>query len=651
MAVFLPGYLSYGGVTVPDLSTKFGKITDYELSMPRYEADTSAHAVVLNETNIIRYFFDAKLGFRIETTYEVKIKVFDKEGTSWGDIEIPYYSNGIGNSEIVSRISASSYNLENGKQVEKKLSRKDIHKEEISDKYYNLKFSIPEVKEGSVIEYRYVFTSDFEYDIPTIKFQYSIPIINKYAEVYIPEFYTFALNVKGHENISTERFTREKSVVLYGQHTDYTEQVYKFTGENIPALRNEPFVWCKNDFVTAVEFELSMISFPGSKRRIFSNTWADVNESLGRSSSFSTALNLSNPFVTEVDAIISDNPTEAEKISAIHKLVMSRIVWNNTWSLYPKNIKEVLKLGTGSSGDINSVLMSALRHAGFRVTPILLNPRNYGRLPMSSPSLDKINAFIIMVTLADGSNIFLDGTDKGSDINMIREVLMVDRARIYGVDDHTGWVDLTKIANHNVRVSLSGGINGEGVFSGDIVYRYQNAPALGIKRKYRDAKSEDEYIEELEKRLDITITEYSISGIDSNTVTEKIKFTYGTPLADERFYMYSTVLPYMVDNIFSVKDRFMPVEFSYPYRYQQNTRIELPEGFAIEELPEDVAYHNGDGNIKYSLKFQAVEGAVSSMVVFDRTATIFPVDEFDALYSFYGTVAGANQRRIVIRKL
>ena len=148
-----------------EFSRRFGRITKDELEMTVYDKAPDAEAVILYEDIDVRYEISDKI--RIVYDYRIKIKILRKEGTSWGNGEIMLYNRGKSD-EFLTGLKASSYNLVNGKIVESELKRDYISKEKIDEKRTRTKFSIPEVKEGSVIEYRYKTTSDYFYYIPDI---------------------------------------------------------------------------------------------------------------------------------------------------------------------------------------------------------------------------------------------------------------------------------------------------------------------------------------------------------------------------------------------------------------------------------------------------------------------------------------------------
>lgn len=638
----------------PDYSMKFGKVTDYELKMERYEADTSADAVIIYEDTHFMYIYTPSVGFQQIRYYEVKLKVLNQQGASNGDIAINYY-DGSGLKESVSKIVAASYNLENGKVVKKELNRKDIYHETVSENQHLLKFSIPEVKAGSVIEFKYMIQSNIIYMLPVIKLQRSIPVIYRSAKVEIPEYMHFGMHTKGYQNIQTERETKESKIRLGGSISgnndiQYTTEVYKFTTENVPALRDEEYVWHKDDFTTSVEFELKQTRFPDEAYKSFSNTWHSVNAILDENAHFLAGMRIGNLFKDEVKDIMGRDNSVRERLAAIHRMVMSRIAWDGRWRLMSHNIKDAVKSGSGCSSDINFALRGALIDAGYNVELILLNPRRYGRLPYSSPSISNINTFILMVTLPDGELVFLDGTDRNSGVNMLPESLLVDRARIYGVDDEKGWVDLTNISNHSMTTHIACKLDENGMLTGRIINQYQYAPAFNLKRSYRAERSKADYVEMLEEKMNIAIEDYEILDLSSHAVAEQYTFTMQCNATGDKIYVKPTVIRFMDKNLFSVEHRKLPIEFSYPYTHTVTVRIELPDGYKLEEVPSPVSYVGGSNDLKYVFHTETDEKVFSSLATFECSTIIYPNTVFKDLYAFFGAIADANQRMVVLTK-
>jgi hypothetical protein len=93
--------------------------------------------------------------------------------------------------EDISLLKGYSYHLDNGKIQKVKLSKQSIFEEKTSDEWTTIKFTMPDVKEGSVIEYQYRIVSDRLSWLRTWEFQKSIPV--KWSEylVEIPEYFNY----------------------------------------------------------------------------------------------------------------------------------------------------------------------------------------------------------------------------------------------------------------------------------------------------------------------------------------------------------------------------------------------------------------------------------------------------------------------------
>ena len=155
-------------------SYELGKVTLAELEEKEHPVEKDAEAAVLFDIGRTFFEFDINKGFKLVTEVTTKIKVYKKEGYSFADISVPIY---VGDSEIerVSFSKAITYNLVNGK-IEKTKMKSDGEFTEKVNKYWSVvKISLPNVREGSIIEYKYELTSPFLSNLPEWYFQKSIP--------------------------------------------------------------------------------------------------------------------------------------------------------------------------------------------------------------------------------------------------------------------------------------------------------------------------------------------------------------------------------------------------------------------------------------------------------------------------------------------
>jgi hypothetical protein len=102
---------------------KFGKVSMEEMEMTVYDKDTTAEAVVLADYGVSEILYNSNNGFELNFKTHVRIKILKKEGLEEANIEIPLYQSS-GTDEELGALKAVTYNLEDGKIVESKLSRK-----------------------------------------------------------------------------------------------------------------------------------------------------------------------------------------------------------------------------------------------------------------------------------------------------------------------------------------------------------------------------------------------------------------------------------------------------------------------------------------------------------------------------------------------
>ena len=102
---------------------------------------------------------------------------------------MPYY---VGyenyNDDIVKFSNAVTYNLENGSIVKTKLNSEGSFKKNVNEYWNEASITLPNVKVGSVIEFKYVLKTENIVKFPVFNFQDKIPV--NYAE-YTTEYSLF----------------------------------------------------------------------------------------------------------------------------------------------------------------------------------------------------------------------------------------------------------------------------------------------------------------------------------------------------------------------------------------------------------------------------------------------------------------------------
>ena len=374
---------------------KFGKTTIKDLEMKSYKPDPQANAVVLADFGRSYFKYSAEKGFQYVFERKRRVKIFNKEGFDHANFQIPFYQTNRAKEEIGS-LKGTTYNLENGKMTKTKMTRDAIFEEQVSENWYLQKITLPNVQEGSVIEYSYTITSDFVANFREWYFQSTIPIKWSQYDAKIPEFFKYQQIIQGYEplaitdqNIRQETFDIDYATLpqqggkvdrgSYGLESASTE--YVWAAENMPALREEPYITTLEDYFTRIEFELSMIKYPNSPPKPYMGDYLGLNKQFLDHDKFGDGLNRTNFLEDRTSLVLQGTTDPAEKMIKIYHFVQNHMEWNGQYRKYlTSTLKRSFESKIGSSSDINLLLVAMLRQGGLKADPVILSTRSHGRI-------------------------------------------------------------------------------------------------------------------------------------------------------------------------------------------------------------------------------------------------------------------------------
>lgn len=184
---------------------QLGKVTKAELEQKVHPKDSSAAAAILFKKGRTYFTFNKDAGFIANHVCEMKIKIYKKEGLEWANQKVKFY---IGyenlNNDQLDFSDALTYNLENGSIVKTKLENQGAFKNKINKYWKEKTITLPNVKVGSIIEYKYVLKSENIVKFPDFDFQYGIPVDYFYYKTELPEYYVYKPILIGYVPIETE---------------------------------------------------------------------------------------------------------------------------------------------------------------------------------------------------------------------------------------------------------------------------------------------------------------------------------------------------------------------------------------------------------------------------------------------------------------
>ncbi|OGX82219.1 DUF3857 domain-containing protein [Hymenobacter coccineus] len=301
-ALLLPALLATTGALAQTEPIKLGKTDPLDFKAESFVGDSAAAAVVLCDYGTTRFRVNSDgNSFQFETERITRIKILKKAGYDAATVLVPLYHRN-NSEERLSALRGTTYNMVGGQLQKTKL---DISKAFVEDRTANLrvrKFTLPDVREGAVIEYAYTVTSDFLVNLQDWSFQGPYPVRWSEYRAAIPEYFDYKMLMQGYLPLALS--TREEGNGQYTVHTAggftdggnfrggsgreaasndvLTGRVtnYRWAMKDVPVLRDEPYTTTADDYVARLDFELAGTRMPGQAYRPVLDTWEKINSEL-----------------------------------------------------------------------------------------------------------------------------------------------------------------------------------------------------------------------------------------------------------------------------------------------------------------------------------------------------------------------------------
>lgn len=628
---------------------KWGKPTQEELTMTEYALDKDADAVELFRQADVYYEF-INGDFRVHYLVKCRLKVLKPDGKRVADGSVVTRgseSNTI-RIETVKGLKATAYNMENGKVVKAKMESSMIHEEQLDKTDKLIKFSVPQVCVGTVIEYEYHLESDFFYELRDWYAQKDIPVAYTKYTLSIPEWLSFHIEESGMSHL--EKKEDDGSITIGNE--PVATKVQTFIGRNLLSLKDDDYVWRAEDYGCKVTHELQGIYIPGAVYKSYTSQWSDIDEMLAKDDEFGGRIKRSSPLKDEmVAAGIPQIADAKERVEATWKLLHQRVRWNGGYAFWAKSGSKVLKDGTGSNADINFLFINMLHDAGIEASPIALRLRDRGRLPITHASMKYLSTFVVGITMNDSTMVYFDSSAEDGYLNVLPARLSVDRARLIKKGKSGEWINLQRVAQATERTLIQATLDGDGKISGTMSRALTEEAAASLRKRWRTAKDSTDVIHQIQENNSMEITGYQLQGRHdfSPNLRETITFTTQCSSTGDIIYLNPLVIAPINKNPFTAETRNLPVELPYKQRETINVALTLPDGWQVEEMPKPIVL-KFDG-ITASIMFRQSGNQLSTVYKLDIQQTFFTSQQYPDLKAFMEKLVENCKNIIAIKKV
>jgi len=628
-----------------------------EMSMKKYDKDTSAHAVFLNEYGKARLAPTNSDNIRLMFEYHAKIKIFDTKGLSKGTIEIPIQNTSDGEyGEEVDEISGFTvYTDDNGLAQQVKLDPGKVYKVKHNKNWSSLRFAMPGLRPGCVIEYSYRVTSPFYDNFHTWYLQDDVPKVNSLYEVHIPGFWNYNALIRG-----PLKLTKNTSEVEYdcfefhGAKSGCAHIVYGMS--DIPAFVEEDYMTAPKNFSSAIYFELSDYTSPydGIKKKI-TKEWKDLDYTLKHEDYFGGQLKRTSLLKPYVAPLIAGKTNDLDKAKAIYEYVQKTIKWNNMRSRGSDDgIRKALQNHTGDAADINLTLITALNAAGINTEAVLLSTRENGVVNKLYPTFEDFDYIMAKVNIGDKS-YFLDATDPLLAFGMVPLKCINGEGRVMSLDKPSYWIDIKAAQKRSSTYTLDLTLEPDGKIKGTITHFSVGYEGYEKRKAIKKFNSIDEYVDNLSEKMGkIKIIKSDIGNLDSLNLplseTYQIEWNYTKNMGSERIIFNPIILDRQVTNPFKLADRTYPVDWGMPSDKRFILTMHLPEQYTIEAPPQAIAVGLPNQGGRFVTSYEAGDNMFTYSHVTQFSKSIYEPEEYPYLKELYNKMILAEKSELVFKK-
>jgi hypothetical protein len=652
-----------GAAAQDRLKIKFGNVTPADFKPIAYLIDSSANAIVIADIGVSEIVGNTKGSVSLLFKNYRRARILNKNGYDFADVEIFLYADGDAEEEL-ENLKAVTYNLENGKVVETKLEVKSsVFKDKLNKNLVVKKFTFPNIREGSIIEYEYRIKSDFIRNLQPWEFQGRYPRLWSEYTVTIPEFMNYVTLSQGYHPFAVkDQKDRRSSFSIADNRNASSSDRSSFTAgvtdfhwvmKDVPALREEGFTSTLENHISKIEFQLSSLRDPFVPKT-FMDSWANVSRMLMEDERFGQQLTKDNGWLSDMVKEATRNATSAtDKARNIYSWVRDNLTCTvPAGTLMQQTLRNVLKSRNGNVPEINLLLTAMLRKAGLQADPVMLSTRSHGYVHSIYPLMDRFN-YVISHIVADDKEYFLDASETGLGFGKLDYKCYNGHARV--INEEATPVELIADSLKETTSTAVFIINDE---NGKLIGSLQQTPGYYASLQVRQEVKQDgkeKYIKGIEKSMsgfESTIQNARFDSLDKYEEPVGIFYDFAIKPAQEDVIYFNPMLSEgFKENPFKSAQRFYPVEMPYTMDQVYTLQMEIPKGYDVDELPKQtVVKFNEEGDAVFEYRISANGNSIMLRSRVQIKRAYFDPEEYEILREFFNMIVKKHNEQIVFKK-
>ncbi len=620
-------------------------VTKADMELATYEKDSTANALVLYEYG---NSYVHKTSYKLVTEVKQKLKILNRKGFDHANIEITLYNDG-NTKEKISNITATTFNIENNTVSKTQLEKSQIFEEKYNDNYTLVKFTFPNIKEGSVIVYSYSLETPYMFNYRPWYFQSNIPTLYSQYEASIPGNYEYNIKLVGFLKLDTDESVVEKNCLDGGRGSYAHCAKYNYIMKNIPAFTEEEYMTTSKNYLSRIEYELkSFNGFDGTVNN-YTKTWKTVDSELMTDKDIGRQLNKSSVIKGLLEDSTMKEKDQLSKAKSIYGYMQDNFVWNGKYEIFQDvSIKNLIDNKSGKVSEINILLHNLLEEHGIEVMPVLLSTRNNGFATKIFPILSDFNYLIVQATI-EGKSYLLDATEKYTSFGELPFRCLNQYGRLLDFKNGSQWIDINPENPSTIQYKVELDLTAEAQLQGKIKKKSTGYHALPLKMAYFE--NNQEYIKSRKDAYQtIDFVDYKVLKEDTTDFefSEVFEIEHLTETTGNNIYLNPFLFKFFTENMFKLQERTYPIDFGYKDSYLYNLKIELDETYKVLEHPKDLTLKlpNNTGTILLNSKVEDHTFRLYFKINFSEA--IYNPEYYNYIKDFMGSIVDIQKNSLIV---
>lgn len=625
-----------------------GKVTQYEMSMKEYEKDKDAEALVVYDLGDYYFQGDISNGLLLHMTKHIKIKILKQAGVEYASFEIPYYMEGR-DWESIEYIEGTTFNYDNGELSKTVLTGKNIFEEKVNNNISVKKVTFADVREGSVIELKYKIVTPYFYHMREWQFQRKIPVVYSQLKYKAIPYYEYAYLVKGTETFDVQTSELLNDNKQFGRFT-YKEKEFTFGKKDIPAFRDELYVTSANDYMMAIKFQLAKYTLPTGGSQELITTWSAMSDDFLKDDRFGKFIKSSKKESKKIlETLDIVNKTPIQKVEIITDYVKNNYFWDGFYGKYASDkLSSLLKQKTGNIGSLNLFLIGLLEGAEIEVYPIVLSTRGHGLISISAPFTQSFN-YVIAMAVVDGKPIYIDASEPLLYYNSLPpRCINVEGLVIKPKSEE--WTQMFQRRNSLEQREFIITINPEKKEANvNAIFFGTDYEAYNYRKIYMG--KEDNLIKYLKDKNNIDVKN-GVKVVQNDKLNRPFVFSFDFSSLIEGAADKLFIHPYfnisISDNPFKQKERKLPVDLMFIQGEIYKSKLEIPEGYRVEYMPE--SYMEDNDVVKIDYICQKHDNIIETNAYYTLKRNMYNASDYEKLKQSFAEIIKRFSEMIVLVK-